>query len=85
MGLVILMAVFVIGVIIGTPVAFALGIAAVSAFAYEGLPLLIAFQRITAGISVFSLMAIPFFIFAGELMFSAISLKLKNQSGSSSS
>ncbi|BEU04991.1 C4-dicarboxylate ABC transporter permease [Agarivorans sp. OAG1] len=69
MGLVILMAVFVIGVIIGTPVAFALGIAAVSAFAYEGLPLLIAFQRITAGISVFSLMAIPFFIFAGELMF----------------
>ncbi|WP_221075065.1 TRAP transporter large permease [Agarivorans aestuarii] len=69
MGLVILMAVFVIGVIIGTPVAFALGIAAVSAFAYEGLPLLIAFQRLTAGISVFSLMAIPFFIFAGELMF----------------
>ncbi|GDY26210.1 MULTISPECIES: TRAP transporter large permease [unclassified Agarivorans] len=69
MGLLILMAVFVVGVIIGTPVAFALGIAAVSAFAFEGLPLLIAFQRITAGISVFSLMAIPFFIFAGELMF----------------
>ncbi|MGY5450930.1 TRAP transporter large permease [Agarivorans sp. MS3-6] len=69
MGLFILMAVFAIGVVIGTPVAFALGIAAVSAFFYEGLPMLIAFQRITAGISVFSLMAIPFFIFAGELMF----------------
>ncbi len=27
------------------------------------------FQRIVSGINVFSLMAIPFFIFAGELMF----------------
>jgi len=63
------MGVFGAGVVIGIPVAFALGIAAVSAFAYEGLPLIIAFQRIISGISVFSLMAIPFFIFAGELMF----------------
>jgi tripartite ATP-independent transporter DctM subunit len=30
---------------------------------------MIAFQRIISGISIFSLMAIPFFIFAGELMF----------------
>ncbi|NQW00276.1 MAG: TRAP transporter large permease [Rhodospirillales bacterium] len=69
MGLLILMGVFAGGVIIGIPVAFALGIAAVSAFAFEGLPLIIAFQRIISGINVFSLMAIPFFIFAGELMF----------------
>ncbi len=69
MGLLILMGIFAIGVVIGIPVAFALGIAAVAAFAYEGLPLIIAFQRIVSGISVFSLMAIPFFIFAGELMF----------------
>lgn len=69
MGLLILMGVFATGVVIGMPVAFALGVAAVSAFAYEGLPLIIAFQRIVSGINVFSLMAIPFFIFAGELMF----------------
>lgn len=69
MGLLILLGAFAICVVIGIPVAFALGIAAVSAFIYEGLPLLIAFQRIVSGISVFSLMAIPFFIFAGELMF----------------
>ncbi|MEM8916475.1 MAG: TRAP transporter large permease, partial [Pseudomonadota bacterium] len=31
--------------------------------------LMIGFQRIVSGINVFSLMAIPFFIFAGELMF----------------
>ena len=69
MGLVILLGVFAVCVVIGIPVAFALGVAAVSAFWYEGLPLIIAFQRIVSGINVFSLMAIPFFIFAGELMF----------------
>lgn len=69
MGLLILLGVFAICVIIGMPVAFAIGVAAVSAFAFEGLPVMIAFQRIISGISIFALMAIPFFIFAGELMF----------------
>lgn len=69
MGLLILLAIFSICVIIGMPVAFGLGVASVCAFVYEGLPLMIAFQRIISGISIFSLMAIPFFIFAGELMF----------------
>jgi tripartite ATP-independent transporter DctM subunit len=69
MGLLILLGVFAICVIIGMPVAFALGVAAVSTFFYEGLPVMIAFQRIISGISIFALMAIPFFIFAGELMF----------------
>ncbi|MEL7466161.1 MAG: TRAP transporter large permease [Pseudomonadota bacterium] len=69
MGLFLLLGVFAFCVIIGTPVAFALGIAALAAFAHEGLPLLIGFQRIVSGLNVFSLMAIPFFIFAGELMF----------------
>jgi len=69
MGLLILIVAFAICVIIGLPVAFALGVASIAAFIYEGLPLMIAFQRIISGISIFSLMAIPFFIFAGELMF----------------
>jgi tripartite ATP-independent transporter DctM subunit len=69
MGLLILLGVFAICVIIGMPVAFALGVAAVATFFYEGLPMMIAFQRIISGISIFALMAIPFFIFAGELMF----------------
>ncbi len=68
MGLAILLGLFAVCVIIGVPVAFALGIAAVTVFIYEGLPLMISFQRIISGISVFSLLAIPFFIFAGELM-----------------
>ncbi len=69
MGLFILLGLFAICVVIGVPVAFALGISAIAAFWYEGLPLMIGFQRIISGINVFSLMAIPFFIFAGELMF----------------
>jgi tripartite ATP-independent transporter DctM subunit len=68
MGLTILLCVFAVGVIFGVPVAFAMGIAALSAFLFEGFPLLVTFQRIISGVTVFSLLAIPFFIFAGELM-----------------
>jgi tripartite ATP-independent transporter DctM subunit len=68
MGLTILLLVFGGLVVVGMPVAFAMGIAAASAFWYEGFPMLITFQRATAGVSVFSLLAIPFFVFAGELM-----------------
>ncbi|MEP2717097.1 TRAP transporter large permease [Pseudophaeobacter sp.] len=68
MGLAILLGIFGGCVVLGVPVAFAMGIAAASAFWYEGFPLLITFQRSVSGISVFSLLAIPFFVFAGELM-----------------
>ncbi|MQQ07480.1 TRAP transporter large permease subunit [Epibacterium sp. SM1979] len=68
MGLTVLFGIFALGLFCGMPVAFALGLAAVGGFLYEGLPLFIGFQRIMSGISVFSLLAIPFFIFAGELM-----------------
>jgi tripartite ATP-independent transporter DctM subunit len=54
--------------IIGTPVAFCLGIASFATILYMGLPPMVVFQRLNSGVSVFALMAIPFFIFAGELM-----------------
>ncbi|MEO0360435.1 MAG: TRAP transporter large permease [Pseudomonadota bacterium] len=68
MGLALIFGVFALCLIAGVPVAFCLGVAAVVGFVYEGLPLFIAFQRIVSGISIFSLLAVPFFIFAGELM-----------------
>lgn len=68
MGLTILLCVFFGSVFLGIPVAFGMGLAALTAFWYEGFPLLITFQRTISGISVFSLLAIPFFVFAGELM-----------------
>ncbi len=68
MGLGILLGIFFGSVIIGVPVAFAMGIAAATAMWFEGFPLLLTFQRTMAGINVFALLAIPFFVFAGEIM-----------------
>lgn len=68
MGLTILLCAFVVCVIMGIPIAFALGVAALVTATYQGIPELIVFQRMVAGINVFSLLAIPFFIFAGEIM-----------------
>ena len=67
-GLLLIFAIFGIGIIAGVPVAFCLGIAAVAGFLYEGLNPAVAFQQMASGMSIFSLLAIPFFIFAGELM-----------------
>ena len=44
------------------------GIAAVAGFLYEGLNPAVAFQQMASGMSIFSLLAIPCFIFAGEIM-----------------
>ncbi|WP_138467211.1 TRAP transporter large permease [Poseidonocella sp. HB161398] len=54
--------------LIGTPVAFCLGVSSFFTVLYMGLPPVIVFQRLNSGVSVFALMAIPFFIYAGELM-----------------
>ena len=59
---------FVFLLLIGTPVAFCLGIASFTTVLYLGLPPVIVFQRLNSGVSVFALMAIPFFIYSGDLM-----------------
>ncbi|MBG9387409.1 TRAP transporter large permease [Caenimonas sp. DR4.4] len=53
---------------LGVPVAFSIGLSALATLLYEGLPLAVGFQQMTSGMNVFSFLAIPFFIFAGELM-----------------
>jgi tripartite ATP-independent transporter DctM subunit len=68
MALTILSVAFLALLILGVPVAFSIGLAAVSTILYEGLPVAVVFQRMAAGMNVFSFLAIPFFIFAGELM-----------------
>ncbi|UJQ95528.1 TRAP transporter large permease [Mariluticola halotolerans] len=68
MELWILFGTFVVLLIIGTPIAFCLGAATLATVVYLGLPPLIVFQRVNSGVSVFVLMAIPFFIYAGDLM-----------------
>jgi C4-dicarboxylate transporter DctM subunit len=67
--LTVLAVVFAIGVIIGIPIAFALGVAAwASLTAWGKVPLYLIPQRMFTGVDSFVLMAIPFFMLAGELM-----------------
>jgi len=68
MELWILFGVFTVLMLIGTPIAFCLGIASFATVVYMGLPALVVFQQLNSGMSVFSLLAIPFFIYSGDLM-----------------
>ncbi|CAH0160277.1 TRAP transporter large permease [Roseomonas sp. CECT 9278] len=67
-GLLLIFVVFGTLVVAGVPVAFCLGIAAATGFIYEGLNPAVVFQQMASGMSIFALLAIPFFIFAGEIM-----------------
>jgi tripartite ATP-independent transporter DctM subunit len=69
--LTVLLLTLVILLALGVPVAFSLLGATIAAFLVLDIPLVVVFQRMAAGISVFNLMAIPFFIFAGDLMYRA--------------
>ena len=66
MALCVLFGTFVLLLIIGTPIAFCLGVASFATIIVLGLPPVVVFQRLNSGVSVFSLMAIPFFLLAGE-------------------
>lgn len=59
---------FVFFLVLGTPVAFCLGLASLATVVYLGMPPLIVFQRLNSGMNAFALLAIPFFIYAGDLM-----------------
>ncbi|WP_299996982.1 TRAP transporter large permease [uncultured Cedecea sp.] len=62
---------FIVLVFIGVPISFAIGIATVIAGTFMlslDVTLTIASQKIATGLDSFSLLAIPFFIFAGSLM-----------------
>jgi tripartite ATP-independent transporter DctM subunit len=59
---------FTILLLIGVPVAFAIGLSSVATIIAAGLPLAVVFQKMVGGMQVFSFLAIPFFVFAGELM-----------------
>ncbi|MGG5808547.1 TRAP transporter large permease [Falsiroseomonas sp. CW058] len=55
-------------VILAMPVAFALGVVALGFLVIEGAPVIGAPQRLMAGVDSFTLLAVPFFILAGNLM-----------------
>lgn len=68
MELGLLIGLLVLLLVLGVPVAFALGIASLATFYALDIPLVVAFQRMAASMNIFALMAIPFFVFAGDLM-----------------
>jgi tripartite ATP-independent transporter DctM subunit len=68
MAMTLLFGVFALLLVIGVPVAFSLAAAALAALLYLGVPSVVLVQQIAAGAGTASLIAIPLFIFAGELM-----------------
>ncbi|MFZ5587397.1 MAG: TRAP transporter large permease [Thermodesulfobacteriota bacterium] len=60
--------VFLLTLALGFPVAFCLGITALSGLWLLDEPLLLMAQRMFTGIDSFPLMAVPFFVLAGEIM-----------------
>ena len=68
MALTLLSLSFIVFLLLGMPVAFAIGLSCLLTFAFEGLPFETAIQMMVSGMNVFSFLAIPFFIFSGELM-----------------
>jgi len=65
---IILIGTFMLFLILKVPVAFALGISSLLTVVYLKLPPMLVFQRITSGLNNLSMMAIPFFILAGQIM-----------------
>ncbi len=68
MELSILFGVFAFLLLIGTPIAFCLGAASLATIIYMDLPAAVIFQQMNSGMNAFAMMAIPFFIYAGDLM-----------------
>jgi tripartite ATP-independent transporter DctM subunit len=68
MEIALLFFVFIALLVIGVPVAFALAASSLVTLLYLGLPTVVLAQQVGAGIGIASLIAIPLFIFAGEIM-----------------
>ncbi|GHC11748.1 TRAP transporter large permease [Thermomonas carbonis] len=68
MAISLLFLVFALLLIIGVPVAYALAASALVTLLYLDLPSVVLVQQISAGTGSASLIAIPLFIFAGEIM-----------------
>lgn len=58
-----------VAILVGLPIAFALGVSAFAALVvWNEIPLTVMIQRMFTGIDIFPLMAVPMFILAGELI-----------------
>ena len=68
MEITILFGSFVILLLMGVPVAFCLGLSSLATVIYMDVPPVIVFQQLSTGMNAFAMLAIPFFIYSGDLM-----------------
>ncbi|MCX2698225.1 TRAP transporter large permease [Ochrobactrum chromiisoli] len=68
MGLTLLLGTFVLGLVIGLPVAVTLGLSSMAYLLFADIPLVVIPQKMYAGMDSFVLLCIPGFILAGNLM-----------------
>lgn len=67
-GAAILFGLFILLVFLGVPVAVSLGLASLGTILYLGKPAVLAIERMFATLEYFPLLAIPFFLLAGDIM-----------------
>ena len=65
LGIAILLGTLFSLLVVGMPIAYALGVAALAAAFYVGIPLEAVLLKVSDGVDNFALLAIPFFVFAG--------------------
>lgn len=59
---------FFVLMLLGVPIAIAIGLSSLLVLFKEGMPLVVVAQRMFAGTDTFALVAVPFFILAGDLL-----------------
>ena len=68
MAITILFTSFGLLLLTGVPVAFCLGLSSMATVLYMGIPPVVVFQQMSTGMNAFAMLAIPFFIYSGDLM-----------------
>jgi tripartite ATP-independent transporter DctM subunit len=68
LGVLVLLGSFLVLIIIGVPIAYSLGVSSIITMVFLDLPIIVVFQKMSDGMDSFSLIAIPFFVLAGQIM-----------------
>jgi C4-dicarboxylate transporter DctM subunit len=68
MMLLLLFGLFFILLALGVPIVFSLALSAAAYFSANGIPMMQLIQKLVAGVDSFTILAIPFFLLAGDLM-----------------
>lgn len=65
---IVMLVIFLVLAFLGIPVGFSIALSSLAMLISDGIPLMVMPQKIFAGMNSFTLMAIPFFMLAGEVM-----------------